>query len=102
MQFLGWRETLIHRLEFRAWTVLIVGALNKDLGSCTVLDVIRRTPARGKASGQKEMCARRGASQPRDHTRAERKAGEPVRHAGIAIAEPRDRSPCVFNFAFQM
>src|SRR5450759_1965663 len=70
-------EALVHRFQFRAGTVLIVSALDEDLGGGAVLQIIGgRTPARGESGGHQKTGARLLASTAGNPARAEGKAGE--------------------------
>src|ERR1019366_1275549 len=86
VELLGGGEALIHGLQFRAGSKLIVGALDEDFGGGAGLQVIGRTPSRGESCGHQKAGARGLTSQPGYDARAEGKAGERVRESGIALA----------------
>src|ERR1035437_6405327 len=79
VELLGGGAALVQPLKFRAGSELVVSALDEDLRGGATLQIIGgRTPARREPGGHQETGSFGLASQPRDHARAERKAGERV------------------------
>src|SRR4051794_25728327 len=71
VQLLRSSETLVHAFQLGPRAVLVLRALDENLGRGAPFQLIRRTPSRGEARGHHKARARALAAEPQDDARPE-------------------------------